>query len=98
MHYFALGGSKGAGHQHDGALFKIKDELHRNRGWLFLVPNYALYGDLSNRVMMTLEEMVPAVELYSIDEAFVDVSGIASCMPLETFGRQIRKQVLKTQG
>lgn len=77
--------------------FKIKDELHRNQVAVFS-SNYALYGDLSNRVMMTLEEMAPAVELYSIDEAFVDLSGIASCMPLETFGRQIRKQVLKNTG
>ena len=36
--------------------------------------NYALYGDLSNRVMETLRTFSPQVEVYSIDEAFVRVS------------------------
>ena len=36
--------------------------------------NYALYGDMSNRVMETLRELSPQVEVYSIDEAFVNVS------------------------
>ena len=37
--------------------------------------NYALYGDMSSRVMETLEQLLPNVERYSIDEAFADVSG-----------------------
>lgn len=38
--------------------------------------NYALYADLSARVMQTLEELAPAVEVYSIDEAFLELSGL----------------------
>ncbi|ODC04527.1 hypothetical protein BFW38_14310 [Terasakiispira papahanaumokuakeensis] len=38
--------------------------------------NYALYGDLSNRVMSLLEQTAPEIEVYSIDEAFADCSGL----------------------
>jgi len=40
--------------------------------------NYTLYGDISSRVMSTLNKMVPKVEVYSIDEAFLDMSGFYS--------------------
>ena len=40
--------------------------------------NYALYASMSNRVMSHLEELVPGVEQYSIDEMFLDVRGIGS--------------------
>ena len=38
--------------------------------------NYALYGDLSNRVMSLLADAVPKIEIYSIDEAFLHLDGI----------------------
>lgn len=77
--------------------FKIKDELHRQRVTVFS-SNYALYADLSNRVMSTLAEITPSVELYSIDEAFIDLSGVSNCISLEAFGHQIRNQILKNTG
>ncbi|TCC01084.1 translesion error-prone DNA polymerase V subunit UmuC [Kosakonia quasisacchari] len=77
--------------------FKIKDELHRQRVTVFS-SNYALYADLSNRVMSTLSEITPSVELYSIDEAFIDLSGVSNCISLEAFGHQIRNQILKNTG
>ncbi|MBL5882257.1 translesion error-prone DNA polymerase V subunit UmuC [Lelliottia aquatilis] len=77
--------------------FKIKDELRRQKVAVFS-SNYALYADLSHRVMSILTEMAPAVEVYSIDEAFINVSGVANCIALETFGRQIREQILKNTG
>ncbi|AGN84338.1 translesion error-prone DNA polymerase V subunit UmuC [Enterobacter sp. R4-368] len=77
--------------------FKIKDELHRQRVTVFS-SNYALYADLSNRVMSTLVEITPSVELYSIDEAFIDLSGVSNCISLEAFGHQIRNQILKNTG
>ncbi|EGL6851315.1 DUF4113 domain-containing protein [Salmonella enterica] len=55
--------------------------------------NYALYASLSNRVMVHLEEMAPRVEQYSIDEMFLDVRGIDSCIDFEDFGRQLREHV-----
>jgi len=49
--------------------------------------NYDLYGDMSHRVMTTLEEMCPRVEVYSIDEAFCDLTGVRNCRDLADFGR-----------
>lgn len=48
--------------------FKIKDDLHRQQVAVFS-SNYALYADLSERVMTTLEEMAPAIDIYSIDKS-----------------------------
>ncbi len=55
--------------------------------------NYELYGDMSQRVMTTLEEMCPRVEVYSIDEAFCDLTGVRNCRDLADFGREIRETV-----
>ena len=77
--------------------FKIKEELSR-RGVTVFSSNYALYADLSARVMDTLAEMSPQVEIYSIDEAFVNVSGISRCMPLAEFGHQVRSRIFQYTG
>ena len=55
--------------------------------------NYALYASMSNRVMAHLDALAPHVEQYSIDEMFVDISGIDGCMDFEDFGRQLREHV-----
>ncbi|MDU4352781.1 translesion error-prone DNA polymerase V subunit UmuC [Phytobacter diazotrophicus] len=69
--------------------FKQKDLLQRH-GVAVFSSNYALYGDMSQRVMTTLEEICPRVDQYSIDEAFVDLSGIPN---LKRFGKYIRDTV-----
>ena len=51
-------------------LFKVKNLLDENRSHI-LSSNYELYGDMSARVMGNLREFSPAVEVYSIDEAFL---------------------------
>lgn len=43
--------------------------------------------------MTTLEQMAPSVEVYSIDEAFLDLSGVRNCIVLENFGREVRETV-----
>ncbi len=48
--------------------FKIKEEMRRRNVAVFS-SNYALYADMSRRVMDTLEEMAPAVEIYSLDKS-----------------------------
>lgn len=53
--------------------FKLRHVLERHNVAVFS-SNYTLYGDLSHRVMMTLESLVPDVETYSIDEAFLPLS------------------------
>ncbi|MBK0167475.1 Y-family DNA polymerase [Klebsiella sp. S69] len=60
--------------------------------------NYELYASLSNRVVALLEELSPRVEQYSIDECFLDVSGISHCMDLEQFGMQLREHVRNGTG
>jgi len=75
--------------------FQIRDDLRRH-GIQVFSSNYALYGDMSERVMTIIESMVPAVEVYSIDEAFADLSGIPG--DLTEFGRTIRSAVYKRTG
>src|SRR6185295_3933113 len=54
--------------------------------------NYALYGDMSQRVMETLEQLSPALEVYSIDEAFLSLVGFES-RNLTEYGHTIRTLV-----
>ncbi|MBV7558466.1 translesion error-prone DNA polymerase V subunit UmuC [Enterobacter sp. ENT02] len=77
--------------------FKFKEKRYPSRVYVFS-SNYALYADLSSRVMQTLTDLAPAIEIYSIDEAFVNVSGVNHCLSLETFGHQMRTQVFKNTG
>ncbi|RRV04603.1 Y-family DNA polymerase [Pseudomonas sp. v388] len=75
--------------------FQIKDLLQQH-GIMAFSSNYALYGDISERVMSIIESMVPAVEVYSIDEAFADLTGIPG--NLTAFGRDIRSKVYRGTG
>src|SRR5262249_54853282 len=59
--------------------------------------NYALYGDMSSRVMQTLEQFAPEVEIYSIDEAFLNVSGFAESQ-LADLAADIRRTVKRWTG
>ena len=74
--------------------FQIKHKL-KQHGIVAFSSNYALYGDISERVMSLIESLVPAVEVYSIDEAFADLTGVGG---LDALGRQIRAQVLRCTG
>lgn len=74
--------------------FQIK-HLLKQHGITPFSSNYALYGDLSERVMTLIESMVPTVEVYSIDEAFADLTGIGD---LDGLGRRIRSNVLRCTG
>ncbi|MCF6179180.1 MAG: translesion error-prone DNA polymerase V subunit UmuC [Geopsychrobacter sp.] len=75
-------------------VFKILDKVKRHKIEVFS-SNYRLYGDISARVMQTLEQFSPHVEVYSIDEAFLDLSGIAA---LNDYGQKIRSTVLQHVG
>lgn len=74
--------------------FQVRQKL-KQHGIVPFSSNYALYGDMSERVMSLIESMVPAVEVYSIDEAFADLTGIAD---LNGLGRRIRSHVLRCTG
>ncbi|MEQ3692983.1 MAG: translesion error-prone DNA polymerase V subunit UmuC [Thalassolituus sp.] len=70
----------------------------RQHGVRMFSSNYALYGDLSNRVMHTLESLAPATEVYSIDEAFVDLTGVDHVQDLTEFGHTLRNTVQQHVG
>ena len=59
--------------------------------------NYALYGDMSSRIMDILEELLPRIERYSIDEAFADVYGLSRERLVELF-RVVRHRVQRHTG
>jgi DNA polymerase V len=59
--------------------------------------NYELYGDMSRRVMQTLQRLAPDVEIYSIDEAFCDLSGFTD-HDLAAFARELRETILRWTG
>ena len=59
--------------------------------------NYALYGDMSNRVMSLLAEFAPDLEVYSIDEAFLDY-GREVPGGFDALGKKIRRRILKATG
>lgn len=71
--------------------FEIRD-LERKAGLIAKSSNYALYGSLSNRIMGILGDMAPRQEIYSIDESFLDVTGIADP---EALGRQMKARTLQ---
>ena len=76
--------------------FKVKDLVKKNKVEVFS-SNYALYGDISRRVMRVLRTFSPKVEIYSIDEAFIDLSFIDEKGAAE-YGKEIRSRVLKWTG
>lgn len=77
--------------------FKLKNSRASEQLYIFS-SNYELYASLSNRVMAHIEELAPRVEQYSIDEMFLDISGIDSCIDFEQFGIQLREHVLNGTG
>lgn len=77
--------------------FKLQTQFERQNITTFS-SNYALYADMSARVMAILEEISPSVQIYSIDEAFIDLKGVSSCQDLEEFGREIRNKILRWTG
>ena len=73
--------------------FKVRNELKQKNIHVFS-SNYALYGDLSNRVMKILEAFSPNVEVYSIDEAFLNFDGMR-ISNYHDYGIQMKKRVQK---
>lgn len=73
--------------------FQIREAAER-QGVVAYSSNYALYADLSNRVVEILSGFSPNVEVYSIDESFLELSGFVGVAPdLAAYGQQIRQRV-----
>ncbi|KTD55866.1 DNA polymerase V, subunit C [Legionella santicrucis] len=76
--------------------FKIKDRCVQY-GIKAFSSNYTLYGNISHRVMCTIEETWPHVEVYSIDEAFLDLSSLSTSLH-EGFCQELQKKILRYTG
>jgi len=76
--------------------FELNHIINKNRINVFST-NFALYGDISMRVMNILSSIIPQLEIYSIDEAFLDLSDFKYERLLE-IGCFIRKKILKDVG
>ncbi|MCD4664207.1 MAG: Y-family DNA polymerase [Bacteroidales bacterium] len=88
--------AKAAGIKMGVPVFEISEIIEKNNVHVFST-NYALYGDISQRVMNTLVQLTPEIEIYSIDEAFIDLSGIPK-NELNKQGLKIKQTVKKWTG
>ncbi|MCI0732523.1 MAG: Y-family DNA polymerase, partial [Methylococcaceae bacterium] len=77
-------------------MFQVRHLINRHKVQLFS-SNYTLYAELSARVMSILEEFAPGLEVYSIDEAFLDLTGVCNQDPI-TYGQRIKRTVFRTTG
>ena len=76
--------------------FKIQSII-KNKNIHTFSTNFALYGDMSQRIMNTLSQIIPSIEIYSIDEAFLDLNDF-SYKNLNDLGLFIRNKILKDIG
>lgn len=76
--------------------FKIKDLVRQKKVQVFS-SNFALYGDLSQRVMSVIESHWPIVEIYSVDEAFLDLRSLSE-KRIEPFCNELQKTILQWTG
>ncbi len=77
-------------------LYSVRDLIKKHDIHVFS-SNYALYGDMSSRVMRTIADNVPDMEVYSIDEAFVDLCGM-ELIDLRAYGEQLVCTVYRHTG
>ena len=77
--------------------FKVRELFLKQNGKVFS-SNFTFYGDMSARVMNILEGFVPRVEIYSIDEAFLDLDSLKENYNLYDFGCHIRSIVRQWTG
>ena len=75
-------------------VYQIKDLVKQHDVAVFS-SNYTLYGDMSGRVMSMLAELAPEIEIYSIDEAFLNLTGIKD---LQSLGTNIVRKVSRGTG
>ncbi|NDH56303.1 MAG: Y-family DNA polymerase [Burkholderiaceae bacterium] len=79
-----------------GAPFFEAKHLMHSHGLIWLSSNYTLYGDMSARLMALLSEFTPHQEIYSIDECFLDLTGIPN--DLVAHAHRMRKRIKQYLG
>ena len=77
--------------------FQIKD-IAKRHGIIALSSNYALYADISNRVMRLLSQWSPNQEVYSIDESFLDLTGMSGISNLARYAQTMRGTIRQSVG
>jgi len=77
-------------------LFQVSDLVNRHHVHLFSA-NFPLYADLSSRIMFLLETFTPSAEIYSIDEAFLDLTEICEQDPI-SYGISIKQAIQQNIG
>lgn len=88
--------AKAIGLRRGNPYFQVRDIIESNNVSVFS-GNHRLYGDMSSRVMATLSSMAPDIDIYSIDEAFIDFNSI-KCADITSFGHQIATTVRRHTG
>lgn len=78
-------------------IFELREYVEKH-GLVVCSSNYALYGDMSFRFMQALESCAPRVMPYSIDEAFLELTGIESVLSYHDFGHQVKDLVKQWTG
>lgn len=86
--------AKALGLKRGTPLFQLQDIVRRHKVAVFS-SNYELYGDMSARMMKTIASLTPAIEVYSIDECFADLSGLSD---LTALGFKIRERIWRWIG
>lgn len=82
--------AKALGIKMGAPFFKIRDIVERHDVAVFS-GNMALYGDMSQRVRWVLESFSPAIEVYSIDEAFLDLRGLVN-VDFDAYAKKISSE------
>ena len=86
--------AKALGLKMGAPFYQVKEVLEQNRVAVFS-SNYNLYGDMSKRVMSLLSRYTPKLDIYSIDEAFMDFSGLDNLQP---YAKEIVQKITKGTG
>lgn len=89
--------SKALGIKMGEAFYQVKEKLEQNNVAVFS-SNYNLYGDMSRRVMSLLAKYSPKIDVYSIDEAFLDFSGMNTSETFIEYCREMVRHIHKGTG
>ena len=89
--------SKVLGIKMGDVFYQVKEKLEQN-GVAVFSSNYNLYGDMSRRVMSLLSHYSPKIDVYSIDEAFLNLSGMGTSAQLTEYCKKMVKHIKKGTG
>ena len=78
-------------------LFQVRDRV-RSEGITLFSANFELYGDISERIVTILQEEVPSIEVYSIDECFLDLTSINKHTDWCTWAKMLKNRILTEVG